>query len=277
MKLLLVTLSLSWMGMMGYFFHKHPGEEYLYLIAFPFYILMLAMGLGWFYHRLRAPVMALDRRAAARRPWTRAVHFLFSADAYGALRALYVLWGACLCFLILVALGMVAPASPAYSRGGHLEDVFRILSYPFAAPYYLFFPAGLFQLAPVFRRNSRKLRALVVVWWGAAGLILTIGSSVAHNLPLTAEWIKGGISVAATLASPVSASIEGHESSAALYYVLPGVRAFLGVLGLILCRLMLFHRRFAVATPAAQPETAPHPTAPDALNSEPLAAVEKAD
>lgn len=271
-KLLVATLTLSWTAFLGWDFVMDPDFDTLTVMAFSLYIILLLLGISGYYHRTRSPVMAEDRRARARRPFAPAAHTQFAPNAFGTLRTMVGLWLVAVACLVLLTSGLVDIGS-----GGRMEDAIRVFSYPLQAPYFLAAPAALFYLAPAFRRNPRKLRALVVVWWVGAGLLATIFYVIAAESPLEMPGAEPVSVVLGALASPISAAAVGHDAASRLYFILPAVRMLLGVVGLGLCWAMLWHRALeetrarnhatpAAATPAPQP---------DGLSSEPLAAVEK--
>lgn len=260
-KLLFTTLALSWMVKWSLYFRRTGDTESLYFMAVPLYLLLLLLGLVWFYHRLDPPIMDQDRRAAARTPWRRAAHLLFAPGAAGTLRTLAALWAACL--LVLVYTTLASASVPTGYRADPFYSPLRAFSLPLSVPYFLAVPALFFRMAPAFRRNHKKLRTLVVVWWLAAGVVISILYAVTFSFRAYGGGRGGSglVEILAALASPLSSATLGYSDTSALYHALPGLRVLLGVVGMVALFGMLARaareerERRAKAEPAAAVES----------------------
>jgi hypothetical protein len=260
-KFLTTLLCIAWMAWVVIMHTYSPGVgvEVKLILQIPVAIVMLALGLIFYYTPLRVPRMALNR-ARSRFVVLRIVHYLFQPGPTGTLRTL----------LVLIACSLVG----VQSIGGADRETLRVASVALQVPFFLVFPAGLLLN---FRQLSQRIGAFrggVFVWWGLTFAMLLVLATMSEFI-----WhdnrLEGLFAFAGLLVSPFSTMMFGWQTHDAVYEFAPAIRLVTGLAGILLMTATISKRRKleetvraaggapaapALPSPAPPPPTADQPT-----------------
>jgi len=242
LKLIFFTLYLSWMGLTFWLslnkISSH-NEAFFYLIYFPLFFILLALGLLFFYNRMDVPIIVKNRCAAGRRLF-RPVYFLFQPGAGGTARLI----------LLLIAI-LIFPSFILYivlSGSGGFDKkslhFFHAASLPFQAPFFLAFPAGFFICFKGMRKKMKEVRILAVFWWIFVGVGVLIVFSILKSfyrfkdnpLILVTEFVS-------LFASPLSSLVIGVTREFTVFEFGFILRFLSGILGLALMYIIIRWRK----------------------------------